>query len=321
MSAFADAELVRFANAEFVAVAADDWYQRRRQDAEGAFWRKVADQGPRKGAGGSTRQGVYAFTADGQFLMHRHGDQSPQLIREGLKKALAAFQQLPESRRKPGAANIGDPGKPDPRFARTPPAGGLIATVYTRILDRDKDGFCKGTCETLGGDQAARDHLWLTADEVKALAPAAAKTGDRYPVPAGVVRRIARFHLLDNTRGEPPMWDDADVRSAEMTLTVESADSATLSLRLDGEVRLAKDEANGYDPRLLGRLTFDRAKGRFVRFDVVAVGDHRGEGPFTRGARPGKQPLGVLFELATGEKPADRVPPQAARDLHGYLGR
>ena len=40
-------------------------YQRRRQDAEGEFFRKVADQGPRKGKGGATRQGIYCFTASG----------------------------------------------------------------------------------------------------------------------------------------------------------------------------------------------------------------------------------------------------------------
>ena len=46
------------ANEEYIAVAGDDWYQRRRDDAEGQFFRRVADQGPRKGTGGSTRQGI-----------------------------------------------------------------------------------------------------------------------------------------------------------------------------------------------------------------------------------------------------------------------
>src|SRR6478672_1245892 len=60
------------ATEDFVPVTADDWYQRRRQDAEGEFFRKVADQGPRKGEGGSTRQGIYCLTAAGQLLNYKN---------------------------------------------------------------------------------------------------------------------------------------------------------------------------------------------------------------------------------------------------------
>ena len=67
MLAFADPEIVRMAREDFVPVAADDWYERRRNDAEGDFFRRVADQGPRKGEGGSTRQGIYCLTADGKL--------------------------------------------------------------------------------------------------------------------------------------------------------------------------------------------------------------------------------------------------------------
>ena len=47
--AFSDPEIIKLATEDFVPVTGDDWYQRRRQDAEGEFFRKVADQGPRKG--------------------------------------------------------------------------------------------------------------------------------------------------------------------------------------------------------------------------------------------------------------------------------
>ena len=52
---------------------------------------------------------------------------------------------------------------------------------------------------------------------------------------------------------------------------------------------------------------------------LVALGDHWGEGQYTRGARPGRQPLGVAFELTKGEAPADRVPPQGARMAQTYF--
>jgi hypothetical protein len=221
---------------------------------------------------------------------------------------------------------VEDPEKVDPVYSRTPPPGGLIVKVYTRILDREKDGYCRGTCKTLGGEKAARDHLWLTADEWKSLVPADPKKGDRSPVPPKVAERILRFHLTDNTRGEPPMWRPQDVRSHELTLTVEEVTPAAVLLRLEGSALLATDPDpakadRGFDVRLAGQIRYDRAKQAIDRFDVVAVGDHWGEGPFTRRARPGRQPLGVAFELADARSAADLVPPQAAREVNAYFGR
>jgi hypothetical protein len=74
----------------------------------------------------------------------------------------------------------------------------------------------------------------------------------------------------------------------------------------------------GFDVQLLGRIDYDRAKKAIARFDVLAVGDHWGSGPFTGGARPGRHPLGVAMEIAAGDEAADRVPPQGARGLDGY---
>src|SRR5437667_2935092 len=134
------------AREDFIAVSADDWYERRRQDAVGAFFRKVADQGPRKGEGGSTRQGIYCLTADGKLLAYKNAGQNPEVMREALRQGLREWQKLPEERRKPGAVKVEDLTAVDRQYARTPPAGGLIVNVYTRILDHEKDSLCRGTC-------------------------------------------------------------------------------------------------------------------------------------------------------------------------------
>src|SRR5437588_73498 len=117
---------------DYVPVTGDDWYERRRDDAEGRFFRGVADHGPRQGA---------------------------------------------------------------------------------------------------GGDHAARDHLWLTEEEWKALVPEKPRKGDKVPLPPAVAERVLRFHLVDNTRGEPPSWRRDQVRSQELTLTVEEADAGGVGLR------------------------------------------------------------------------------------------
>jgi hypothetical protein len=327
--AFSDAEVIRLASEEFIPVAADDWYQRRRQDAVGKFWMAIAQQGRPRDDGG-TRQGIYCFTADGQLLIYKHGGQAnagqPGVMRETLLEGLRAWRNLPEERRKPGGVPVEKLDHTDPRYTRTPPAGGVILKVYTRILDRDALGqFCKGTSTMRGGDQAARDHLWLTEAEWKNLVPDQPKQGDQFPLPGALAERIARFHLIDNTRGEPPMWQRHELRSQQLSLTVTEVTADVVRLKLEGSVLLASQAdpekaERGYDVRLLGYLTYAGAPRALTRFDVVAVGDHWGRGRFTRNARPGRSPLGHVFELVRGTAPEDRIPPQAARQLDNYLG-
>ena len=326
MSAFADADIIRMATEDFVPVTADDWYQRRRQDAEGEFFRKMASQGPRKGEGGGTRQGIYALTADGELLSFKNAGQNPEVTRDELKRALARFKRLPESRRAPKAVEVGDAGKTDPRYTRTPPPDGLIVRVHTRILDKVGDEFCKGACKTTGGDAAARDFLWLTQGEVRSLAPAKTDPGFTYDMPKAIADRIVRFHLVDNTRGEPPFWARQQVRRAKLSLTVENVTPDGIELRLDGGALLATDADlskadRGYEVRLRGELRYLPKKQTLDRFDVAAVGEHWGEGTFTRGARPGRSILGVAFGPIAGDKGADRVPPQAAREVNAYFGK
>src|SRR5262249_60617585 len=99
---------------DYVAVAADDWYQRRREDAEGKFFRGVADQGPRKGENGSTRQGIYCFTADGKLLAYKNAGQSPDAMREMLRLRLRGGKKLPDERPRPGAVAQADPAQLHP---------------------------------------------------------------------------------------------------------------------------------------------------------------------------------------------------------------
>jgi hypothetical protein len=325
--------VIRLATEEFIPVAADDWYQRRRQDEEGEFFIRVADQGPRKGEGGSTRQGIYCFTASGKLLAYRNHRDVAVVLSE-FKKALAAFKRLPADQREPGAVRVPDRAgeKLDRQFTRRPPKDGAIITVHTRVLERDETGKCQ-VCEASAGSpkynlMSAQDHLWLTKQEVASLARPDAKVGQSYPLPEPIARRIARFHLIDNTRGEPPMWNNDEIRSQKLALTVVERTEKQVKLRLEGAVLLTTDadaeKANrGYDAALLGHVELSsEADGpKLTRFAIVALGDHWGEGPFTRRARPGRQPLGVSFDLARGNSPADQVPPQAARNFNEYFAR
>lgn len=321
---FGNAEIRRLATEEFIAVAADDWYQRRREDAEGRFFRRVADQGPRKGEGGSTRQGIYALTADGILLGYKNPADAG-VLRDTLQQALREWRRLPEERRRPGAVKVEEMGESDPRFSRRLPAGGIIVDVHARILDHQQEGFCAGTCQFPGGARASHDHLWLTREEVESLMPPQPKIGNHYPLPAQLTDRIARFHLVDNTRGEPNFWKKEQVRSQDFSLTVEAVEGTHIRLRLDGSALLAtrpdvQQAERGYDVRLLGTIGYDAATRKLDRFEVVALGDHWGEGTYTRKARPGRQPFGIVFDLASTKAPGSEVPPQGAREFEDYFG-
>lgn len=325
VSTFADPEVIKLTKTTFVPVCTDDWYTRRRRDAEGEFFHKVAVQGPRKDRD-NTRQGIYVFTADGELLGFKNAGQNAEVMKEVFADALRKFKRLPAARTKPGAVTVPEHGKMDPNYTRELPAGALVLRANARILDRKGGAFTKGTCEFSGGDRASRDFLWLTKDEVKALAPAKAEVGFSYPVPAKVAERMARYNLIDNTRGEPSFWTREQVRKNVITLTVVKADAESVELRLDGAATLATDADltkadRGYEVKLRGHLRWKPQAGTFDQFDIAGVGDHWGRSTFTPGNRPGRTPLGVAFGLADPDKPSERIAPQGLRDRGPYWGR
>lgn len=325
---------------EYVAVACDDWYQRRRRDAEGKFFIEVANQGPRKGERGDTRQGIYLLTASGQLLAYKNAGQSPEVMLEVLREGLQKWKRLPGSERAAGAIKVPPHGTMDADYHRQPPVGGVIIKVYARALDvappvSDESakastglssGFADAQCKIGSGDEASRDHLWLTEPEWRSLIPDSPKAGAKVSVLPGIAERLLRFHLVDNTRGEPTMWRREEIRASELNLMVERVSSTEIHLRLEGSALLATEAdpdraARGYQPQLLGFIVYDKKQRRLTQFDLVAVGNQWGSGRYTRGARPGRTPFGVAFELASGESPAERIAPQAAREVGEYFGR
>ena len=88
-------------------------------------------------------------------------------------------------------------------------------------------------------------------------------------------------------------------------------DGNTVSLRLEGETSTAVDgpRQHGLDMRLLGTATFDLTKGRFVAFELVAVGVRAGRTQLNgRRGDTDPAPIGILFTLA-GDGPCERIAP------------
>lgn len=306
--AYADPDVIRALQTSFVAVACDDWYLRRQKDKLGEYYRKMSDQGPRKGNG--TRQGLYIFTADGTLLAFRNTF-DPGAVKALVKQGLDQWQALPEASRKPRPFTE-SVGKLDPAFERVVPAGARVVRVHARELEREGTSYREADPRNGRPNLASLDHLWIKPDEWKELA-------STQQVPAALARRIARFHLVDNTRGEPDLWGKNDVKTFEMKLEAESTQKGVVTYKVRGSFRLERGSM-GFEGTLGGAIAFDTNRQELVRFDLVAVGDHWGESTYCKGARTGKAPVGVAFVLADGKQEADKVPPQAARDLGTYFG-
>jgi len=272
----------------FVPVAVDQHLFRTRKDAEGELFARVLKQAGRNTDGYA--QGVYLFTAQGDLLGFSNTADAGQ-VKALLEKALKKFDPAAPAPKLPDAR--ADEALPPP------PAGGLVLDVTAKLLGGYDPGDERGQryLKSLG-----RDHLWLRKDEAEALA--------RGTLPDSVKVRLVRYHLIDNTRGEPPMWGEAEVKKLELTLR---------DGKLTGTVHLeTKSGDRGYKADLLGFL--EAKDGKVTRFDLLARGEFWGEGTFTRGAPKGKFPFAVAFSLADPSAGASKVPPQGARgNLKGYL--
>ena len=279
----------------FIPVAIDQAYQRRQQDSEGDFYRKIAGQGPRNNFQ-STTQGFYIASPSGDLLLYNN-NRDPAKLRRLMKQKLREFASGLDATTQTAVIR---PRKRDARYAVSPPEGGLVVRVRAKVLGgyEPTDDRWRRIFQTA----LSRDNLWISASEHKALV--------RGILPDSLRKRLARFHLVDNTRGEPPMWRPDEIRKLKMALK---------DGRIDGTVHLETEQGDrGYVADMKGIV--EVKDNAVTRFDIVVRGDFWGSGPYTRRAPPGKFPLAIAFTLGDGSDVADGIPPQGSRGwVQGYL--
>lgn len=282
-------------------VAIDQACQRRQKDAEGDLYRSIAAQGPRSNFQNTT-QGFYIASPAGKLLLYNNNRDPSKLLRlmRGSLREYELGAYAFDRDKVQAEIDTAADRKQDSRYTLQPPKGGLVVRVHARVLD----GYKEPETESAAVFQKAlsRDNLWITADEQAEIIAGR--------LPAALKRRIARYHLVDNTRGEPPMWKVGEIKNMELDLE---------DGKLVGAVHLeTEDGTRGYKAELRGNL---KASGnRVTEFQLVALGEFFGEGRYTRNAPHGKFPFAVAFQLADGTDVADAVAPQGARGwLDGYL--
>ena len=315
--AFSDPTVIALTSERFIPVAENCSPLQRQPDAKGEFFRLVAEQGHYAGRRypTSTRQGYYAFTADGTVLAAANSREPERMIAL-LQQALQRWSVLTGDGAPAGGERGPDrytPARPD-RF----PEDGLVLRLVARDLPRQVDAR--------PDDWRKRawnlDYVWCTREEAAALVPEERRAGATREAPASLLRRIARFHLRDFVRGEPSVWPEAAIRAAHLTSEVTVVAGERVRLVLRGAVRLrwdarwtrpedAEERTSdcGFDATLYGEAEWDRAAGRFVAFDLLACGPRWGTNQYNnRQDDLGPAPLGIAFELA-GTAPRDRTPP------------
>lgn len=244
----------------------------------------------------STYQGLYAMTANGDYLSGKFARQS----REEAERVLR--QGLEEWRRQVDRAGGRPKDVPTNRLAmyggEEPRKGGLKLEVVYRDLPR-------GEVRRPGNAQFPNPYNLGWFD----LNPAEARslvTGQRekVAVPDPVFRRLALTRLKDAVRGQMQDWKKEDLKSGSLWVRQLSEEGGRETYEMGGEALLERGELS-FAPKFHGRFTFDPDTREFTAFQLLAAGQRTGNGAANgRATDLGPAPMGIAFSL---------YPPGAAR--------
>jgi len=260
----------------FVCAADEVWRLQRGSEADCVLFQKMVNGGKRITDRG-TRQGTYVFAPGGKLLA-RTSSRDVDAFVEALERGLAAWEELPDpDKRLPEGLEL----EAAQRWESSYPEGGLVLERIARDLDE------KGLAGARG-ERWNRDYAWFAPAEIE-LEPAL-QVGDSIPLDS-IARRLARFHLVDNVRGQSLPYADEELLTCELTGRVSARHAGLLMLELEGATRAVaqgpwllgdnlwkpgREIAHSLACRLRGRATYDLDARRFASFELVAVGRREG---------------------------------------------
>ncbi len=281
-----------------VADAIDSMQKEARTDPEAVIFQRFSRQRTYKKGNRGGAQGHYMVTPSGELLASAsmgNGDVFAGLMEEALQK----WKAMPREKRLL-------PETPDPKASEAwkkidslYPEDGLVLRHISRDLKRAR------------WPDWNLDYAWFRKKEARSFLPAEIKKGAKHDVPAHLMDRLARFHLIDNVYGlNYTFFPKGSVQKARLTVTVTEIQDSQVTLRLEGESRTDTEvpEKIGFAPKLMGKATWDTDKEAFVEFEMVAVGLRHGLGNCNLRRDPAPAPMGIVFTLA-GDTPAERLPP------------
>lgn len=311
---FSDARIQALLKERFIPVADDVNYLQHQQDAEGDFFRKIAEQGHYAGRTepSTTRQGHYAFTAEGVVLGSVNTN-DPDRLFEVLQAALARAQGEPLDT--PLDAELAM----DPRYAAPYPEDGLVLRVAVRDLGPARDPRYARAFNI--------DYAWFTHDEVAEIVDGARRAvGGKFALPPWARTRLARYHCIDVVRGETPPWRPEHVRTALIDAHVTES-PGRLRLALEGKIHCEAQGAwpvrgfadpvpgqkRGFRGDVHGEIEIDLELNRVSAAQIAIAGERWGGTEYNvRYDDPGPAPMGIWLELASASA-VERTPPYGWR--------
>jgi len=289
------------------------WRLQSGDDPESRAFQHFADHGHYRGKGG-TRQGIYVCTASGELLASANTLRADDVLKM-LKDALEKFRGLPKSsRRVPDWTRTATARRWESQY----PSGGLVLVSTNRDLPERLDAAQRSK------GRWNRDHVWFSDDEARRWLPPELRVGNTQRVAEQLVERLARFHFVDNVRGQTIPYSPEQVRTSKLETEITAIDGDLIHLRITGSTRSVSDGAwtmgktiwtpqknppHGVLTRVLGNAAYDSKRGAFVRFDLVAIGRRWGATE-NNGRRRDPKPGAIGFVLSLSPPtPAGRVAP------------
>jgi hypothetical protein len=202
-----------------------------------------------------TVQGFFIAGADGTSYGWDN-DFRPEGMLQFIDQGLRRFRRNPP---RPVTFTRSDPGS-----QTATPSSVAVVRVFTRLA-----AVPGGRAPEKG---VQRDTLWLYADELRTLRDLA-RGGRPFALPPTLAARIARFHLVDNVRGEPDMWRPGEVEqvSFKSTGVRQVGPAYEVSFRGDYDLHRA-DGRRSLNGRIEGEITLDVRTARLIRFRAYADG-------------------------------------------------
>jgi hypothetical protein len=255
---------------------------------------------------GDTAQGLYVAGPDGTPYGWYNGWRHTPEIMQFLQSSLARFHESP-----PKVADV--PVNISASSTRLAPAASTaVVRVFSRIrpLPTGADAI---------NASVGRDHLWLLADEARAILEQSNPKAAELPPP--LIARICRYHLIDNVRGEPDAWEANEVIARDWRATLISQTGTVSTYNFSGSFKMTASCANrGYAGKISGQFNIDRSEHKFTRFRAIASGYAWGASRFTPNPPEGKFPL-VIGMLDVNDAVSHAVPPEFIGEdwKEGYL--
>lgn len=309
---FKDPEIVRKLQTEFVPVTGDCKELQWGNSSEGMWFMDVVrrtkdtelrEQLKPQGDDGNTAQGLYICGPDGKSYgwFNSHYVEG---VREFLDKGLAEFRRNP-----PAPVQISARGEA-PWMA--PDSSTSVVRIFTRIrpVPQGSDDLNNGV---------GRDHFWILSDEVKEIASDVHDDGRQFQLPTNLVSRLVRFHLLDNVRGEPDLWQPAEVKQATFNARLMGRNGSTKCYEFNGVyAQRTSDNRRGIQGTIEGRIDIADGGSKILHFRAYSQPVTWGESRFTPGAPPGRFNLAIAM-VETNDRISKIVPPEFMGEGSDYL--